>query len=54
MSVEIDDLSRRLENEDFAFISHFSLGTIDEVAWYVENGVSKHMTRSQDVFETLG
>lgn len=26
--VEIDDLSRRLEEEDFAMISHFSQGTV--------------------------
>lgn len=50
---EIDGLTRRLEKEDFALISHFSQGTIDEVAWYVDNGASKHMTGSQEVFETL-
>lgn len=34
-------------------IFDFSQGTIDEVAWYMDNGVSKHMIGSQDVFETL-
>ena len=51
-STKIDDLSRRLESEDFALISHFSQGTINELAWYVDSGASKHMTSSHDVFET--
>lgn len=52
-STKIDDLSKRLESEDFAFISHFFEGAIDEAAWYVDSGASKHMTGSQDMFETL-
>ena len=52
-SAEIDDLTRRLEEEDFAMISHFSHGTINEDGWYVDSGAMKHMTRSQEVFETL-
>ena len=51
--VEIDDLSRRLEEEDFAMISHFSQGTIKEDGWYVDSGATKHMTRSHETFETL-
>ena len=51
-SAEIDDLTRRLE-EDFAMISHFLQGTINEDGWYVDSGAPKHMTRSQEVFETL-
>jgi len=34
-------------------ISHFSQVTIDEDRWYVDSGVWKHMTGSQEVFETL-
>ena len=34
-------------------ISHISQGTIDEDGWYVNSGAKKHMTGSQDVFETL-
>lgn len=52
-SVEIDDLSRRLEEEDFAMISHISQGTVNEDGWYVNNGATKHITGSQEVFETL-
>jgi hypothetical protein len=42
-----------LEEEDFAMISHFSQGTINEDGWYVDSGATKHMTGSQEVFETL-
>jgi len=49
----MDDLSRRLEEDDFAMISHFSQSTITEDGWYVDSGATKHMTRSQEVFETL-
>lgn len=52
-SAKIDDLTRRLEEEDFAMISHFSQGTIDEDGWYVGSGATKHITGSQEVFETL-
>ena len=52
-SVEIYDLTRRLEEEDFDMISHLSRGIVNEDVWYVENGVRKHMTGSQEVFETL-
>lgn len=52
-SIELDDLSMRLESEDIALISHFSKGVIDEITWYVDNGASKHMTGSHDVSETL-
>ena len=34
-------------------ISYFAQGTIDEDGWYVDCDASKHMTRSQEVFETL-
>lgn len=50
---KVDDLSRRLESEDFALIFHFLEGAIDEATWYVESGASKHMTGSEDAFETL-
>ena len=52
---ERDELARRLEDEeeDFAIISHFLHSTIKEDGWYVDNGVTKHMTRSQEGFETL-
>ena len=52
-STEIDALIRRLEEEDFAIISHFSQGTIDEDGWYVDSGAKKYMTGSQEIFETL-
>lgn len=52
-SAEIDDLTRRLEEEDFAMISHFSQDTVDGDGWYVDNGATKHMIGSQEVFETL-
>ena len=52
-SIEIDDLFRILESEGFSLISHFSHGNIDEAAWYVDSGVSKNMTGSQGMFETL-
>jgi len=38
-SVEIDSLTRRLEEGKFTLISHFSHGTIDEVAWYMDMDV---------------
>ena len=50
--VETYALTRRLEEEDFAMISHFLRGTIDEDGWQVDNGASKHMTGSQEVFKT--
>ena len=52
-SVEMGDLSKILEEEDFAMISHFSQGTIKEDGWYVDSGAMKHMTGSQEVFDTL-
>ena len=52
-STEIDDLTRRLEEEEFAMISHLSQGTLNEDGWYMESGVKKHMTGSSEVFETL-
>jgi len=52
-SAEIDALTKRLEEEDFAMISHFSQCTIDEDGWYVDSCASKHMTGSQEVFGTL-
>ena len=53
--VENDELTRRLEEEEeyITIISHFSQGTIREDGWYVESGVTKHMTGSQDLFEAL-
>ena len=45
-SAEIDALTRKLEEEDFAMTSHFSQGTIDEDGWYMDSGASKHMTGS--------
>lgn len=45
-SAEIYALTRRLELEDFAMISHFSQGAIDEDGWYVDSGATKHMTGS--------
>lgn len=53
ISAEIDDLTRRLEEEDFAMISHFSQGTVDEDGSYVDNGATKHMIGLHEVFETL-
>lgn len=52
-SAEIDALARRLEEEEFAMISHLLQVTIDEDGWYVDSGASKHMKTSQEVFETL-
>ena len=45
-SAEMDNLSKRLEEEDFAMISHFSEGNIKEDGWYVDSGATKHMTGS--------
>lgn len=42
-----------LEKEDFALISHFSQGIIDDATWYMDSGELKHMTVSLDVFTTL-
>lgn len=50
---KIDDLTRILKEEEFDMFSNFSQGTIDEDGWYVDNGATKHVTGSQDVFETL-
>ena len=52
-SAEIDDLTKRMKEDDFAMISHFSQGIINEDGWYVDSGVAKHMTRSQEVFENF-
>ena len=49
----MDDLSKRLEEDEFAMISHFSQGTTKEDGWYVDSGATKHITGSQAVFETL-
>ena len=51
--VEIDDFTKILEEEEFSMISHFSQGTIDDDGWFMESGVTKHMTGSQEVFETI-
>ena len=45
-STEIVSFNRGLEEEKFVMISHFSHGTIDEDEWYVQSGVTKHMTGS--------
>lgn len=42
--IEINSLTRRLEEEDIA---------INEYGWYVNSGALKHMTGSQELFETL-
>lgn len=52
-SAEIDALTGRLEEEDFAMISHFSQGTVDKDRWYMDSGALKHMTGSHEVVETL-
>lgn len=52
-SAEICALTKRLEEEDFAMISHFQQGTTYEDGWYMENGATKHLTESQKVFNTL-
>jgi len=50
----IDHQAKMEEEEDsLSLISHFSESTIKEDGWYVDSGVMKHMTGSQDVFETL-
>ncbi len=49
----MDDFSRRLEEEDFAMISHFSQGTVNGDGWYMDNGPVEYMTGSREVFETL-
>lgn len=51
-TAEQDDFMRRFE-EDFSLVSHFFEGTIDEGTWFIDSGLSKHTTRSQEVFETL-
>jgi len=45
-SIEIDALTGRSEEEEFAMISHFSQVTIDEDGWYMDSGASKHMIGS--------
>ena len=52
-SAKIDDLSKRLEKDDFVMISHFSRSTITEDGWYVDSGALKHMTGAHEGFETL-
>jgi len=49
----MDDLSKRLEEEDFAMISHFLHSNFTEDRWYMDSGATKHMKGSQDVFETI-
>lgn len=53
-STDIDDHSRIFLSEEFSLISHLSQSTIYEAAWYVDNGASKNMIGSQDLFENLG
>ena len=50
---EINDLTKRLVEECFSMISHFSQGTLKEDGSSVDSGVAKDMTGSQDVFENL-
>ena len=45
-STKIDYLTKRLEEEEFAMISHFSQGTVKEDGWHVDNGAMKYSTRS--------
>lgn len=40
-SSKLDEFSRRL-GEEFALVSHFSKGDINDYAWYVDSGSSKH------------
>jgi len=40
------------QKDALSLISHFSGSTIKEDGWYMDSGTMKHMTRSQDVFET--
>lgn len=52
-SAEIDALTSRLEEEDFAMISHLSQGIIDEDGWYMDSGATKHVTGPQEVFKVV-
>lgn len=51
-TVDKDEFAR-IFDEDFSLISHFFGSTIRASAWFLNNGASKHMKGTREVFERL-